>query len=125
LQQLKVQRVLFVNEVASYSRQAPLESFVLLRDHFNLAGRNPLYGKNVPEFGIRFTDLGNLYTDTMRQAVRRCAQQKDLNITEVTCAFVIGPVFASLADAAIVHACDSQVACTGIDNCMQNDILFI
>ncbi len=115
LQQLKVKRVVFVNEVASYTRQAPMDSFVLLRDHFNLAGRNPLFGKNVPEFGIRFNDLGNLYTDTMRQAVRRCAQHMDLTVTEATCAFVIGPVFASLADAAIItHACEAQVSCTGM-----------
>ena len=115
LQQLAAKRVLFINEVASYSRQAPLDGLVLLRDHFNLAGRNPLFGKNVPEFGIRFSDLGNVYTDTLRHAVRRCAQQLDLNVTEVTCAFVIGPVFASQADAAvIVQACDAQVACTGM-----------
>jgi purine-nucleoside phosphorylase len=114
LQQLKVQRVVFVNEVASYSHQAPLDSVVLLRDHFNLGGRNPLYGKNVPEFGIRFTDLGNVYTDTLRQAVRRCAQNLDLIVTEVTAAFVLGPVFASLADAAVIKACDSQVSCTGM-----------
>ncbi len=102
-------------QVASYTRQAPMDSFVLLRDHFNLAGRNPLFGKNVPEFGIRFADLGNLYTDTMRQSVRRCAQQLDLTIVEATCAFVIGPLFASLADANVITiGCEAQVACTGM-----------
>ena len=114
LQALGVKRVVFVNEVASYSRQAPINSFVLLRDHFNRAGRNPLFGKNVPDFGIRFSDLGNLYTDTLRSAVRRCAQQADLVVTEVTAAFVVGPVFASLADAAVAKTCDADVACTGM-----------
>ncbi len=115
LQQLQVGRVVFINEVVSYSRQAPIDSLVLVRDHFNLAGSNPLFGKNVPEFGIRFSDLGNLYTDTLRHSVRRCAQKMDLTVSEVTCAFVVGPVFASLADAAVVvQACDAQVACTGM-----------
>ena len=114
LQQLKVKRVLLINEVCSYSPELPLDSFVLLRDHVNLAGRNPLYGKNVPEFGIRFADLGNLYTDTLRQAVRRCAQQLDVQMDEATCAYVVGPVFTSLADAEMIRAYDCDVSCTGM-----------
>ena len=35
-------------------------------------------------------------------------------INEVTAAFVVGPVFASLADAKVIQACDCQVSCTGM-----------
>jgi hypothetical protein len=36
-----------MQQVASYSREAPIDSIVLVRDHFNYAGRSPLVGHNV------------------------------------------------------------------------------
>ena len=34
---------------------------VIINDHINLSGRNPLVGPNIAELGPRFLDMGNAY----------------------------------------------------------------
>lgn len=41
----------------------------LVRDHVNLSGDNPLVGPNHAEWGVRFPDMSDPYTQSLRDAV--------------------------------------------------------
>ena len=46
---------------------------MLIRDHINYSGANPLIGPNLDAFGPRFPDVSDLYTKELRIAVKKQA----------------------------------------------------
>jgi purine-nucleoside phosphorylase len=68
---------------------------VLISDHINLTGQSPLFGPAPPEgYAIRFTDLTDLYSSRIREAVRRI----DLTVGEGVYAGLVGPHFETPAE---------------------------
>lgn len=68
---------------------------VLISDHINLTGQSPLFGPAPPEgYAIRFTDLTDLYSSRIREAVR----QIDPSIGEGVYAGLVGPHFETPAE---------------------------
>jgi len=68
---------------------------VLISDHINLTGQSPLFGPDPPEgYAIRFTDLTDLYSTRIRDAVRRV----DPSVGEGVYAGLVGPHFETPAE---------------------------
>ena len=68
---------------------------VLISDHINLTGQSPLFGPAPPEgYAIRFTDLTDLYSSRIREAVRRI----DPTVGEGVYAGLVGPHFETPAE---------------------------
>lgn len=68
---------------------------VLISDHINLTGQSPLFGPAPPEgYAIRFTDLTDLYSPRIRDAVRRI----DPSVGEGVYAGLVGPHFETPAE---------------------------
>lgn len=68
---------------------------VLISDHINLTGQSPLFGPAPPEgYAIRFTDLTDLYSSRIRDAVR----QADPSLAEGVYAGLVGPHFETPAE---------------------------
>ena len=57
---------------------SPLD-FLLIRDHINLMGTNPLMGENPEALGPRFPDMTHIYDLALGKILQKAA--KDLNIT--------------------------------------------
>src|SRR6202051_3080809 len=62
----------------SYSQGA----LVLIRDHINLQGANPLAGANDDRFGVRFPDMSHAYAKEYRAIVRDEAAQLKITLPE-------------------------------------------
>jgi len=76
---------------------------MLLRDHVNLTGQNPLAGENPTypdgkELGPRFPDLGNLYNRDLRNILRESFLKQDLTVHEGVYLGVNGPSFETPAE---------------------------
>ena len=68
---------------------------VLISDHINLTGQSPLFGPAPPDgYAIRFTDLTDLYSVRIREAVRRA----DPSLAEGVYAGLVGPHFETPAE---------------------------
>ncbi|MYH72408.1 MAG: purine-nucleoside phosphorylase [Acidimicrobiia bacterium] len=68
---------------------------VLISDHINLTGLSPLFGPAPPEgYAIRFTDLTDLYSSRIREAVRLM----DPSVGEGVYAGLVGPHFETPAE---------------------------
>ncbi|WP_420432351.1 purine-nucleoside phosphorylase [Candidatus Poriferisocius sp.] len=68
---------------------------VLISDHINLTGQSPLFGPAPPEgYAIRFTDLTDLYSSRIREAVRHI----DPSVGEGVYAGLVGPHFETPAE---------------------------
>ena len=74
---LGVDTVMLTSIVGSMNPQMPPGSLVLLEDHINLMGANPLIGPNDETVGPRFPDMSAPYDpELMRLATEVAAEQK-------------------------------------------------
>lgn len=71
---------------------------VIINDHINLSGRNPLVGPNIAELGPRFPDMGNAYDKDLREVLFNVAKTHHVDLkTGVYCS-VLGPTYETPAE---------------------------
>ncbi|HSQ37605.1 MAG TPA: purine-nucleoside phosphorylase [Acidimicrobiia bacterium] len=66
---------------------------VLIRDHINLSGRNPLVGANDDRLGPRFPDMSAVYPAELRRVAREAAARAGVELKEGVYAWFLGPSF--------------------------------
>lgn len=66
---------------------------VLIRDHLNLTGRNPLVGTNDERLGPRFPDMSTVYPLTLRDLARRVGGEVEVDLKEGVYAWFLGPSY--------------------------------
>jgi xanthosine phosphorylase len=71
---------------------------LLLTDHINLTGANPLAGPNDDALGPRFVGLGDAYDAGLRERLHAAAQALDLPLAEGVYLAVTGPSFETPAE---------------------------
>ncbi|HEX8298192.1 MAG TPA: purine-nucleoside phosphorylase [Rubricoccaceae bacterium] len=64
---------------------------MLLTDHINLQGANPLTGPNADEWGPRFPDMSEAYDPALREAAHTAAAAAGIRLREGVYAAVVGP----------------------------------
>lgn len=64
---------------------------MLVTDHINLTGRNPLVGPNLDAFGPRFPDMSNVYPHELRNLAREQALRSGILLREGVYAGILGP----------------------------------
>ena len=73
-------------------------SIVMIRDHLNLAGINPLVGPNDPRLGLRFPDMSDTYTPELRHLASEVAAEEGIALPEGVYAWFLGPTFETPAE---------------------------
>lgn len=73
-------------------------TFLLIDDHINFTGQNPLVGPNDARFGPRFPDMSEVYDHGLRDLARRCAQQLGMRVEHGVYAGVLGPSYETPAE---------------------------
>ena len=63
-----------------------------------LSGHNPMGGENAEEFGPRFFDVTDMYTASLREIAKKCAEKTSLNVHEGVYFFMQGPSFETPAE---------------------------
>ena len=71
---------------------------VLLSDHINLTGRNPVAGPNDERFGPRFFDMSEAYSARLRSLAHDAARSVDFRFDEGVYLSVLGPSFETPAE---------------------------
>ncbi|WKZ82576.1 MAG: purine-nucleoside phosphorylase [Acidimicrobiia bacterium] len=71
---------------------------VLIRDHLNLTGRNPLVGANDDSLGPRFPDMSEVYPQRLRDLARRTGERVDVDLGEGVYAWFLGPSYETPAE---------------------------
>jgi purine-nucleoside phosphorylase len=76
---------------------------MLISDHLNLTGTNPLVGGH-PASGRQFVDMTHAYDPDLRQAARDSARQVGVVLHEGCYAGVLGPSYETPAEVRLLHA---------------------
>ena len=71
---------------------------MLISDHLNLSGDNPLRGPNLDRFGDRFPAMTDAYDPALRAAARESAERAGLALREGVYIMLTGPSFETQAE---------------------------
>ena len=71
---------------------------VLISDHINLQGANPLVGPNEESLGPRFPDMTEAYSARLRQIARETAAELGIPVAEGVYAAMLGPSYETPAE---------------------------
>ena len=93
-----IRAVLITNAAGGINRNFKQGCLVVLRDHINLQGANPLIGPNDEHFGVRFPDLTQVYWKPYQAAALRDGKRLGIEIAEGVYAALTGPSYETPAE---------------------------
>ena len=73
-------------------------TLMLIADHINFSGMNPLIGPNLDGFGPRFPDVSDLYTASLRCAIKENAAAAGIPLAEGVYLMCSGPNYETPAE---------------------------
>ena len=93
-----VRSFVFTNAAGGVNLAFARGSLVLISDHINLQGANPLVGPNHDALGPRFPDMSEAYTPAYRKVARQVAAELGIPLFEGVYAGVLGPSYETPAE---------------------------
>lgn len=93
-----IRAVILTNAAGGISREYKQGCLVVLRDHINLQGSNPLIGPNDERFGPRFHDMTQAYWKAYREAAVAEGRRLGIEIFEGVYAALTGPSYETPAE---------------------------
>jgi purine-nucleoside phosphorylase len=101
---LGIRAVVLTNAAGGIAEDYRVGQLVLLEDHINMMGWNPLVGANERRFGLkegtglRFTDMTEAYSKRLREMAQRAAVDEGFTMDEGVYLAVSGPSFETPAE---------------------------
>jgi purine-nucleoside phosphorylase len=108
---LGLKAVVLTNAAGGIEKDYRVGQLVVLRDHINLMGWNPLVGPNEPRFtarsgaglgfpafGLRFPDMTEAYSKSLRALAQETAKEDDFALAEGVYLAVSGPSYETPAE---------------------------
>ena len=93
-----IRAVLLTNAAGGINRNFKQGGLVVLRDHINLQGTNPLIGPNDEHFGERFPDMTQVYWKPYQAAALQDGKRLGIEIAEGVYAGLTGPSYETPAE---------------------------
>jgi purine-nucleoside phosphorylase len=90
--------VIFTNAAGGINLNYSQGALVLIRDHINLQGANPLVGPNDDRFGVRFPDMTHAYAKNHRAIAKEEAGKLGMSLHEGVYAGLLGPSYETPAE---------------------------
>jgi len=95
---LGVRSMVFTNAAGGINLELGRGGLVLISDHINLQGSNPLIGPNDEEFGPRFPDMSEAYSRAYREIAKAVASELGIAVGEGVYAAMSGPSYETPAE---------------------------
>jgi purine-nucleoside phosphorylase len=104
LRHLGVGSIVFTNAAGGINLSYSQGALVLISDHINLQGSNPLIGPNNDSEGPRFPDMTEAYSAAYRSTARQVAQELKIQLHEGVYAALTGPSYETPAEIRYLRA---------------------
>lgn len=101
---LGVRAMVFTNAAGGINLAFSRGGLVLISDHINLQGSNPLVGPNDERLGPRFPDMTEAYSRRYREIAREAAAEMGIELKEGVYAALLGPNYETPAEIRYLRA---------------------
>ena len=98
LGRLGVRAMVFTNAAGGINLSLERGGLVLISDHINLQGCNPLVGPNDDSLGVRFPDMSEAYSREFRKTAKEVAMELCIPMPEGVYAAMLGPSYETPAE---------------------------
>lgn len=98
LRMLGAKTLIATNASGGINRNLNIGDILMITDHINFMGDNPLIGPNEDILGERFPDMSNIYTLELQDIARNCAKKLDIDLKEGVYLAVSGPSYETKAE---------------------------
>lgn len=98
MQALGIKGLIVTNAAGGINSAFNPGDLILIKDHINMMGDNPLRGANLSDFGPRFPDMSQAYDPEWRQKALILAQELGISSQEGIYAAMSGPSYESPAE---------------------------
>jgi purine-nucleoside phosphorylase len=95
---LKAHSMIVTNACGGVNETFEPGDLMLITDHINYTGDNPLIGENAEEMGPRFPDMSNAYTPAYRELAKEVGTKKGLHLKEGVYMGWSGPTYETPAE---------------------------
>jgi purine-nucleoside phosphorylase len=95
---LGVRSLVLTNAAGGLNNSYEQGALILISDHLNLMGTNPLLGRNDPRFGPRFPDMTEVYDREYQEAAIAEAREMGLELRRGIYAALSGPSYETPAE---------------------------
>lgn len=98
LKELGIETLVVTNAAGGVNENFKPGDLMVITDHINNMGDNPLIGKNDNRLGVRFPDMSNVYTKNLIRHAEASAEQIGLSIQKGVYVGNTGPVYETPAE---------------------------
>lgn len=102
--QLGAQIVLLTNASGGVNPAFGAGTLMVISDHINLTGRNPLLGPNDDNLGPRFADMSAVWDQELRRRIHAAARAEGVEMREGIYLGLIGPTYETPAEVRMIRA---------------------
>jgi purine-nucleoside phosphorylase len=95
---LGVQRVILTNAAGGINTRFARGALMIIDDHINMLGSNPLIGPNEDRFGERFPDMSEVYSARLRGIADEAARARGIAVSHGVYVAVHGPSYETPAE---------------------------
>ncbi len=106
---LGVKSMVFTNAAGGINLKLERGGLVLISDHINLQGSNPLAGPNDDHLGPRFPDMSEAYSRCFREIAKQVAAELSIPLNEGVYAAMLGPSYETPAEIRFLRTIGADV----------------
>jgi purine-nucleoside phosphorylase len=103
MKQLGITTLIVTNACGGMNKNFKPGDLMIITDHLNMTGSNPLIGPNLEELGPRFPDMSRAYSIELRELTKKKAKELSLNIQEGVYAAISGPSYLTPAELIMIR----------------------
>jgi purine-nucleoside phosphorylase len=101
---MNIRAVVLTNAAGGIRLEYKQGALVVLTDHINLQGHNPLVGPNDERFGLRFPDMTQAYSKPYREIALAAAKKAGKTLHQGVYAGLLGPSYETPAEIRYLRA---------------------
>ena len=98
LKMLGIKDLIVTNACGGINASFTPGDLMIIKDHINMLGNNPLIGENDERFGPRFPDMSEAYSKERISQIKNIAAKLNINIKEGIYALYSGPSYETAAE---------------------------
>lgn len=98
MKELGIEELIVTNAAGGVNESFTPGDLMIITDHINNMGTNPLIGPNDSRFGVRFPDMSEAYSKNLRALAKDVAEKSNIAIKEGVYVGNPGPVYETPAE---------------------------
>lgn len=98
MKKLGIKTLIVTNAAGGINVNFKAGDLMMIEDHINLLGTNPLIGKNDDSLGVRFPDMSEVYKKDLRQIALACAKELGIELQKGVYLATTGPSYETPAE---------------------------